>query len=138
MPKKTVLNKIWPFTSSYSAVYPSISFSSFRKNESATDFSLLNNQFLLLVFLDTYGASQFPIIKGFCNISGNTINISYNGISYSYQRDFYTIPIGAFGFKLIDDKEHQLFFPWSIIKDGYCEFGFLINPNYVTLNGIPF
>ena len=132
------MNEIWPITSSYDAVYPKIAFSKFTKNESTRDFSLSNNCFLIVVFLDTYGASQFPLIKGFCNISGNTINLSISGISYSYSRSFYTIPVGVFGYKLIDDAGRQLFFPWSIIKDGYCEFGFLVNSNYVKLNGITF
>ena len=132
------MNEIWPITSSYDAVYPKIAFSNFTKNESTQDFSLPNNCFLIVVFLDTYGPSQFPLIKGFCNISGNTINLQISGISYSYSRTFYTTPVGVFGYKLIDDAGRQLFFPWAIIKDGYCELGFLVNSNYVKLNGITF
>ena len=132
------MNEIWPITSSYGAVYPKISFSKFTKNESTYNYSLPNNSFLILVFLDTYGASQFPLIKGFCNTTGAAINISYSGVSYHYSRSFYTIPEGVFGYKLIDINGKQLFFPWAIIKDGYCEFGFLVNSNYITLNGITF
>ena len=132
------MNEIWPITSSYAAVYPKISFSEFTKYESSYNYSLPNNCFFIVIFLDTDGASQFPLIKGFCNTTGVAINISISGISYRYSRTFYTIPEGAFGYELIDINKHHLFTPWSIIKDGYCEFGFLVNSNYVTLNGITF
>lgn len=138
MPKKIVLSKIWLVSSSYAAVYPSISFANFTKYESTKEYSLQSGQFLLLVYLDTYGARQFPLIKSFYNISGNTINISLSEIHYSYQRSFYVDPAYVSGFKLIDDKEHELFFPWAVIKDGICELGFLVNSNYVELNGISF
>ena len=130
------MNDIWPITSSYNAVFPKITFSKFTKYESSYTYSLQNNCFFIVIFID--GANQLPLIKGFCNTSGVAIDISISGISYRYSRTFYTIPEGVFGFKLIDINGRNLFTPWSIIKDGYCEFGFSVNSNYVTLNGITF
>lgn len=97
-----------------------------------------NNNFLIVVYLDTDGANQFPLIKGICNTTGGIIDVSVRKFCYRFIGMFDTIPEGAFGFELIDINGRHLFTPWSIIKDGYCEFGFLINPNYVTLNGITF
>lgn len=131
------MNEIGPITSSYRSVYPIIDFSKFTKYESF-NYSLPNNSFLIVVFLDTDGAYQFPLIKGYCNTTGNAINISVSGISYRYSRTFYTNPEGVFGFELIDANARRVFTPWSIIKDGYCELGFLVDTNYITLNGITF
>ena len=97
-----------------------------------------NNTYFIVVFLDTDGANQFPLIKGFCNTTGGSISVSVKGICYYSFGNLKPIPEGAFGFKLIDINGNNLFTPWSIIKDGYCEFGFLVNTNYVTLNGITF
>ena len=132
---------IQPVTSSYEAVHFSISFSDFAKYNSTHNYSLENNQFLFLVYPDNFNGLNFTIIKGFCNISGNTINISLNGIHYSKKTNFTKIPANVFGFILkdsVDSNHHSLFVPWSVIKDGYCEVGFLINPNYVKLDGITF
>ena len=132
---------IQPITSSYEAVHPSISFSSFTKYNATTLNPLEKNQFFFLVYPDNFNGLNFIIIKGFCNISENTRNILANGIHYSYKTTFVKTPADTFGFILkdsVDSNQHSLFVPWSIIKNSYCEVGFLINPNYVTLNGITF
>ena len=132
---------IQPVTSSYEAVYPSISFSYFTKYDSTSNYSLENNQFLFLVYPDNFNGLRFTLIRAFCNISGNTINISANGIHYSKKTTFVKTPAYVFGFILkdsVDSNQHSLFVPWTGIKDGYCEVEFLINPNYVKLDGITF
>ena len=122
-------------------IIPSISFSFFTKYESTADYSLENNQFLFLVYPDPFNGLQFTLIKAFCNISGNTINISQNGIHYSYKNNFVKTPAYTFGFILkdsVDSNQHSLFVPWTVLKDDSCELGFLVNPNYIKLNGITF
>lgn len=132
---------IQPVSSSYEAVHPSISFSSFTKYDSSSSYSLENNQFLFLVYPDNFKGLRFTLIKAFCNITGHAINILANGIHYSKKTTFVKTPADAFGFILkdsVDSNQHSLFVPWNAIKNSYCEVGFLINPNYVKLDGITF
>lgn len=132
---------IQPVTSSYEAVHPSISFSSFTKYDSTSIHSLENNQVLFLVYPDNFNGLQFTLIRAFCNITGYQNDILANGIHYSKTTTFVKTPAYDFGFILkdsVDSNQHSLVVPWNAIKDGYCEVGFLINPNYVKLNGITF
>lgn len=132
---------IQPVTSSYEAVHPSISFSSFTKYDSTSIHSLENNQVLFLVYPDNFNGLQFTIIRAFCNITGYQNDILANGIHYSKTTTFVKTPAYDFGFILkdsVDSNQHSLFVPWTAIKNSYCEVGFLINPNYVKLDGITF
>lgn len=132
---------IQPVSSSYEAVHPSISFSSFTKYDSTSIHSLENNQVLFLVYPDNFNGLQFTLIRAFCNTTGHQINILANGIHYSKTITFVKTPADDFGFILkdsVDSNQHSLFVPWTAIKNNYCEVGFLINPNYVKLDGITF
>lgn len=138
---EVVLSMIQPVSSSYEAVHPSISFSSFTKYDSTSIHSLENNQVLFLVYPDNFNGLQFTIIRAFCNITGNQNDILANGIHYSKTTTFVKTPAYDFGFILkdsVDSNQHSLFVPWTAIKNSYCEVGFLINPNYVKLDGITF
>ena len=132
---------IQPVSSSYEAVHPSISFSSFTKYDSTSIHSLENNQVLFLVYPDNFNGLQFTVIRAFCNITGYQNDILANGIHYSKTTTFVKTPAYDFGFILkdsVDSNQHSLFVPWTAIKNSYCEVGFLINPNYVKLDGITF
>ena len=132
---------IQPDTSSYEAVYPSISFSDFTKHDSTYDYSLKNNQFLFLVKPDNFNGLWFTLIRAFCNTSGNAINLTQKGIHYSYKATFVKTPAYLFGFILkdsVDSNQHSWFAPLSDLNDGYCEVRLLVNSNYVTLDGITF
>ena len=133
------MNEIQPITSSYAAVYQKFKFSNFSKEDKPFNLALNNNHFLIVVIPDTDGENQFLLIKGYCNTTGGVISVSTKGKSYRFLPfTFQTIPEGTFGFKLIDINGHNLFTPWAPIKNGYCEFEFSVNLNYVTLNGISF
>ena len=132
---------IQPDTSRYEAVYPSISFSDFTKHNSTADYSLKNNQFLFLVKPDNFNGLWFTLIRVFCNTSGNPINLTQEGIHYSYRATFVKTPAYLFGFILkdsVDSNQHSWFAPLSDLNDGYCEVRLLVNSNYVTLDGITF
>lgn len=132
------MNEIQPITSSYIEVSPKIKFSDFVKQEKPYTLSLRNDRFLIIVYLDTDGTNQFPAIQVFCNATGGTFNVSIKGKAYRYIDICNPVIKSAFGIKLIDINGHNLFTPWAVIKDGYYEIGFSVNPNYITLNGISF
>ena len=132
------MNEIQPITSSYIEVSPKIKFSDFGKQEQPYTISLRKDRFLIIVYLDTDGTNRFPAIQVFCNTTEGTVNVSVKGKSYRYINICNPVVKSAFGFKLIDINGHNLFTPWSVIKDGYYEIGFSVNSNYITLNGITF
>lgn len=132
---------IQPDTSTYEAVYPSVSFSDFTKHDSTADYSLKNNQFLFTVIPSNFNGLWFTLIRAYCNVSGNAINLTENGIHYSYRATFVKTPAYIFGFILkdsVDSNQHSWFSPLTSLKDGYCEVRLLVNSNYVTLDGITF
>ena len=133
------MNSIRPISSSYTEVYEKIKFSNFSKQETPFNLEVRNNHFLIVVAPDSDGENQFLLIKCYCNITGGSISVSTKGKSYRFiPFSFKTIPEGTFGIELIDINEHHLFTPWAPIKNGYCEFEFSVNLNYLTLNGITF
>lgn len=133
------MNEIVPITSSYTEVFQKFKFSNFSKEDKPFNLTVRDKHFVIVVIPDTDGENQFLLIKCYCNTTGGAITVSTKGKSYRFiPFSFTTIPEGTFGIKLIDINGHNLFTPWSIITNGYCEFEFSVNSNYVTLNGISF
>ena len=90
------------------------------------------------VFLDTDGTYQFPTIKGFYCDGGGPIDVSIQGKSYYFMASGAKIPTKTFGFELIDNHGLHWFTPFAPVRSGNFEFGFSVNSNDITLNGITF
>ena len=127
-----------PITSSNDEVFPKIKFSDLKTEESSLNLEVRPGRFLIVVSLDTVDGNQFPTIKGFCNAGGNVIDVSTKGKSYYLMASYGKRPKDIFGIELTDINERTLFAPLGIIYMENCRFGFSVNPNYVTLNGITF
>lgn len=137
--KKIVLNSIRLFSSSDIEVFPKkINFSDFSKNESSLNLDVKVNLFLIVVYLDTDGANQFPVIKVVCNPVSGAVNVSIKGKSYHFMKRYAKHPKNIFGIELIDINERHLFAPFAYVKHAFYEFEFSVNPNYLTFNGITF
>ena len=119
-------------------VFPEIKFSNFKKEESSLNLDVHSGRFLIVVFLDTDGANQFPIIEGFCSTGGGSINVSIEGKSYYFMNSIRKTPKDTFGIELIDINERHLFTTFGVVNYGTFKFGFSFDPNYLTLNGITF
>ena len=127
-----------PITSSNVELFTEVKFSDFKKEESSLNLQVRQKRFLIVVSLDTVGGNQFPTIKGYCNTGGNVIDASIKGKSYYFMASYAKAVTDIFGIELIDINGRHLFAPFAPIKMYNCEFGFSVNSNYLTLNGITF
>ena len=135
---KVVLDSIKPITNSDVEIFPEIKFSNFKKEESSLNLNVQSRRFLIVVFLDTDSAYQFPIINVYCNVGGGAIEVSIKGKSYYYMNSYAKTVKDIFGIRLTDINGRYVFTPFGFLPYGYCEFGFPVNSNYMTLNGITF
>lgn len=135
---KVVLNSMRLITSSSVELFHKIKFSDLKLEESSLNLEVKPRRFLIVVSLDTVDGNQFPTIKGYCNTGGNDIIVSTTGKSYYLMASYAKDVKGIFGIELIDINERIWFAPLGILYMYTCRFGFSVNPNYVTLNGITF
>ena len=135
---KVVLNSMRPITSSNVELFPEVKFSDFKKEESSLNLEVRVKRFAIVVSLDTVDGNQFPTIKGYCNAGGNVIYVSIKGKSYYLMASYAKSVTDKFGIELIDINGRHLFAPFSPLEMANCQFGFPLNPNYLTLNGITF
>ena len=132
------MNEIHPIADSNIEVYPKMKFSQLKTEESSLNLTVRHGRFLIAVFLDTDGTYQFPTIKGFYCDGGGPIDVSIQGKSYYFMASGAKIPTKTFGFELIDNHGLHWFTPFAPVRSGNFEFGFSVNSNDITLNGITF
>lgn len=135
---KVVLNEIHAIGDSNIELFPKIKFSDLKKEESSLNLDVHPKRFLIVVHPDTDGTNQFIQIEGFCNASASSFNVLIKGKSYYLMKSFGKNISNTFGFELIDINGHHWFTPYGITLNGWFKFGFSVNPNYITLNGITF
>ena len=125
-------------TSSSVELFHEIKFSDLKLEESSLNLEVTPRRFLIVVSLDTVDGNQFPTIKGYCNTGGNNIIVSITGKSYYLMANYAKTVKNIFGIELKDINGRIWFAPLGILYMYTCRFGFSVNPNYVTLNGITF
>ena len=135
---KIVLDSVRTIADSNIEIFPEIKFSNFKKEESSLNLEVRANRFLIVVFLDTDGANQFPTIKGYCNTGVGSFNVSIKGKSYYFMQSGASKTKDTFGIELKDINGRYVFTPFVHIEMGHGKFGFSANPNYLTFNGITF